>query len=286
MKKIFFILILIFASILSFSQSLLWKVSGNKLKKASYLYGSIHIQDKRVFAFDETVTNAFNSSESFAMEILLDKIPDEELKNSTFMKDNTLDKLLTKEQFKTVDSIVKAMTGTSALMFNKMKPFFLSSLLSQLSIPKDMPTALDQYFLEEARKQGKPCYEVEKFSDQINAINSISEAEQAQMLYESLTDTAIIMEEEFDKLINAYLAFDLDKLMKITKEDDAYSENFEKVFITERNKTMAKNFIKIIQKQDCFCVVGAAHIAGESGVIELLRKAGYTVEPVIFEWVK
>jgi uncharacterized protein YbaP (TraB family) len=49
---------------------------------------------------------------------------------------------------------------------------------------------------------------------------------------------------------------------------------------------MAKNFVKIAKKQSVFCAVGAAHLPGETGVIELLRKKGYTVEPVIFNWMK
>ena len=85
MKKLFFTIILISLVLTSFPQSLLWKVTGKDLKEPSYLYGSIHIQDQRVFAFDTTVLTALYSCDAFAMEILMDELDPQEVKSSTYM---------------------------------------------------------------------------------------------------------------------------------------------------------------------------------------------------------
>lgn len=277
---------LLFASLL-FSQSILWEVSGKKIKSPSYIYGTIHIQDKRVFSFDETVINAFNSCDAFAMEILMDELMSdggEEVMNAMLMKDNSLDKLLSKEDYKTLDSVVRALTGSGVLIYNKMKPFFLSSQLMQMNFSQDMDEALDLYFLKKARSEGKNCFGVEKFMDQINAIDAISLEEQAQMLFEGLTDTSQNSDAgKLDDMLDAYMSFDLQTLFEMTN-DTAMPAEFNKVFLIDRNVGMAKNFIKIAKKQTLFCAVGAAHLPGETGVIELLRKKGYTVEPVIFTW--
>ena len=132
MKKIFFLLALVLAASFCFSQSILWKVTGKKIKSPSYLYGTIHIQDKRVFAFDNTVTDAFNSCDAFAMEILMDEIDPKESQEATLMKDGkTLKTIMSAEDYKLLDSAFTAATGASLLLYNKMKPIFVSSAMMQ-----------------------------------------------------------------------------------------------------------------------------------------------------------
>ncbi len=286
MKQRLSLVFILFLGISVQAQSILWKVSGKKIKSPSYLYGSIHIQDKRVFAFDQIVLDAFMSTEAFAMEILIDEVTPQEIKEAMFMKNNTIEEFLTPEQYKILDSIVKAKTGIGMLMYNKMKPFFLSSQIMQLNLKKEMDDALDLYFLKYARKEGKTVYKVEKFAHQVAAIDKISLKEQVEMLYKGLTDTTISSEEKkFEELLQAYLNFDLNKLFELSN-DTSLPKNFNKAFLIDRNKVMAKNFIKIAKKQTLFCVIGAAHLPGENGVINLLRKKGLSVEPVIFNWIE
>jgi uncharacterized protein YbaP (TraB family) len=247
-------------------------------------YGTIHIQDKRVFAFDNTVKQIFESCDAFAMEILMDEISQEEALDAMLMKNTTLDKLLSKEEYRILDSVVKANTGAGLFIYNKMKPFFLSSQLMQMNMQQDMELALDLYFLKNARDAGKPCFGVEKFMDQINAIDAISLEDQADMLFVGLTDTTGNNDtDKLDEMLETYMNFDLDKLFEMTN-DTALPAEFNKAFLIDRNVGMAKNFVKIAKKQSVFCAVGAAHLPGNTGIIELLRKKGYTVEPVFFNW--
>lgn len=286
MNKLLLICSLIFCVSSLFSQSLLWKVSGKKLKSPCYVYGTIHIQDKRVFSFDATVTSAFESCDAFAMEILMDELSQNEIKDAMLMKDNSLDKLLTSEQYKILDSVVKATTGSGLFLYNKMKPFFLSSQLMQMNMTQDMDLALDLYFLKKARDAGKLCFGVEKFSDQINAIDAISLEEQAQMLFEGLTDTSGNNDiEKLDDMLVEYMNFNLEHLFDMTN-DTALPAEFNQAFLIDRNVGMVKNFIKLSKKYSLFCAVGAAHLPGKTGIIELLRKKGYTVEPVRFSWIE
>lgn len=286
MKKISFVLITFLVCFSAYSQSLLWKVSGKNIKNPSYVYGTIHIQDKRVFSFDETVLKAIESSQAFAMEILMDEIPHKEMVEAMLMKNTSLDKLMSKEDYKILDSIVKAKTGSGVFMFNKMKPFFLSSQLMQMDMSKDMEAPLDLYFLQKARKAGKPCFGVEKFMDQINAVDAISYEDQVEMLMKGLTDTSGNNDSlKLAEMLETYRKFDLEKMFELTS-DTTLPAKFNKAFLIDRNKVMVKNFIKISKKQSLFCAVGAAHLAGDTGVLQLLRKKGYTVEPVYFKWVE
>ncbi len=288
MKRILLLLVLALSSCICFSQSILWKVTGKKIKSPSYLYGTIHIQDKRVFAFDSTVTNAFDSCEAFAMEILMDEIDPKEMQEAMLMEDGkTLKTIMSAEDYALLDSAFTATTGASLFLYNRMKPFFVSSAMTQAAMNQDMETALDLYLLQNARKAGKSCYGVEKFSDQINAIDAISLEEQVDMLISGLKDTTSDKsnseEDQLAELLEAYLTFDLQKALEMSS-DPSLPADFNQVFLIDRNVGMAKNFMKLAKKQSLFCAVGAAHLPGENGIVELLRKQGLTVEPIIFKF--
>ena len=286
MKRIAFSLLLAFFVTISFSQSLLWKVNGGDLKQPSYLYGSIHIQDARVFAFDSTVVlGTLQSCDAFAMEILMDEIDPQALKKSQFMpKGKMLSKMMKPADFAKLDSVCKAKLGITAYFVNGYKPFFLSSALQQADMAKDQEDALDLYFLKKARAAGKRCYGVEQYQDQIAAIDAISLKDQIKMLVESLDENSdTTSQNSFDELLNAYLTYDFDKMLQLSN-DPSMPKKFNKVFLVDRNVGMADHFAEIARNQSLFCVVGAAHLAGEKGVPALLRKKGYTVEPVLFQF--
>lgn len=283
-KRIIPVLIALLVSVFAtFGQSLLWKVSGKKMKAPSYLYGTIHIQDARVASFDTTVLNALNRCEAFAMEVLLDEINMRGIQKAMMMPEGKyLNTLLSTEDFALLDSICKAKLGISAIFMNGMKPFFVSSTLEQLDLRQDAEDALDLFLLKKAREYGKVCYGLEEYMDQIRAIDAISLKEQADMLSQMLHDTAQVSQ-DFEDMLEAYLRFELDSLAAMT-QDTALPKKFEKVLVSDRNVTMVKRFLTISGEHTVFCAVGAAHLAGTKGIIALLRKKGYTVEPVPFTW--
>lgn len=285
MKKLSFFLFLFFFTLSAFPQSLLWKVTGKNLQQPSYLYGSIHIQDQRVFSFDTTVLSALYSCDAFAMEILMDEIDPKEIKGCTYMpKGKLLSEMMSEADFLKLDSICKKKVGTTAYLFNAMKPFFVMSALQQSEFSQDQEDALDVFFLKKAREANKLCYGVEKYQTQIDAIDAISLKEQVDMLVAALNDTTTQSgEDESAAMLDAYLSFNLDTMI-VMSNDPSMPKKFNKVFLIDRNVGMAKNFEKIALEHSLFCVVGAAHLGGDKGVIALLRKKGYTVEPVMFQW--
>ena len=286
MRRTIFTILFVFFVTFSFSQSLLWKVSGGDLKQPSYLYGSIHIQDARVFAFDSTVVlGALQSCDAFAMEILLDEIDPMVLKKSQFMpKGKMLSKMMKPADFAKLDSLCKVKLGVTAYLVNGYKPFFFSSALQQADMAKDQDDALDVYFLKKARAADKKCFGVEQYQDQIAAIDAISLKEQIKMLVQSLETTEQdSSQNEFEELLNAYLTYNFDKMLELSN-DPSMPKKFNKVFLVDRNVGMADHFAEIARSQSLFCVIGAAHLAGEKGVPSLLRKKGYTVEPVLFQF--
>ena len=268
----------------TFAQSILWRVSGKKIQSPSYLYGTIHVQDERVFRFDSTVSNAFKTCDAFAVEILLDELNMTGLRQSMMMPTGQLlSELLPKSDFALLDSLCKVKLGVSAIFMNSMKPFFIGSALQQADLPKGAENALDLYLLQKARKDGKACYGLEQYMDQIKALDAIDLKDQLAMLTEVIRDSTNQSANELEGVLDAYLNFDLGRMWEMSL-DTSLPKKFSKVLLYDRNVTMAKQFENIAKKQTLFCAVGCAHLAGDKGVIALLRKKGYTVEPVVFSW--
>jgi uncharacterized protein YbaP (TraB family) len=258
--------------------TLLWEITGNGLTAASYLYGTIHIQDKRVFAYDHVVQLVFDSCDAYAMELLMDEINPLEQIGMVMMKDTLLSDLVSTEDFEFIKAQVTTKLGLMGMKFNEMRPFFTSAQLAMVEMPADMETALDLHFDNQAKSQEKKRIGIEKFEDQMAAINSITLQEQANMLVEGMRDSLKTLE-QFGKMIEAYIGGDLDGMLELT-QDTTYPASFVEEFLNNRNIHMAERIDEITHEQTTFNAVGAAHLGGPQGVIELLRARGFTLKPV------
>ena len=163
-----------------------------------------------------------------------------------------------------------------------MKPFFIMSQFMQSEMSKDMEFALDMHFLEIAKKNNKKTLGIEDFSDQIGAIDKLPLVVQAEMLMESIKNPSE-ENEKFDEMLEAYMNAELKKLMELTN-DTSMPDVFNQEFIVKRNIKMADNIAKFAKKQSVFNAIGAAHLYGNEGVIELLRKKGLEVKPIPFKF--
>lgn len=281
--RIFLFFLSLFLTLNVFSQEkncLLWKISGKNLKQPSYLFGTIHITDERVFQFDSVFDAAFNSCDAYAMELLLDDIEKEDLAEAMLLKDGKLTDYMDDNEEHILDSVLTEKVGMGLFAFEKMKPFFIYSQLLQSEMSKDMSEALDVHLLLRARNQGMLTFGLEKPTEQFAAVDQITIEEQLNLIFKHLEESNT-PENEMEKMIETYLAADLQSFLELVT-DTALPEKFNQAFLIDRNVVMTKRIIKISKKQPTFHAIGAAHLPGPDGVIGLLRKKGYTVEPMCF----
>ncbi len=261
------------------SFSLIWKVSGKKLSEPGYLFGTMHVNDEQIFFMEDLVKKYIDQCQVFALEVLIDEVTPKKMEKHLFMKNINLKELLSPEEYFMVDQYLKNKLGIGLLFFNKMKPFFLSTQLLQAGLTQNSRMPLDIELQKYSKETGKKVIGLEKFEDQIRAVDKISLHEQAQMLVKTVSDTIIDIE-SYRKMIDAYVRQDIEQLYALTISDTSESDHFHKVFIVNRNKKMTRKMINILKKQSAFFAVGAAHLGGPDGIIELLRKKGYQVEQV------
>lgn len=279
MKRYSILLIFVLCFWSTSQAQLLWEISGKGLSESSYLYGTIHVGDERVYSFSPQVEPAFKRTEAFAGELVLEPSAMFAMMNALFMpQDTTLKDLLPEEKYKKLQERLNQELGMMALYAERIKPVYLSMLLVQQNTGDTLHAQrepLDLYFQESARKQGKEVLGLETAEEQLAALDRLPLRRQAEMLYEELENPS--PEQDSDQLIRLYETKNLDSLYQIVSQ--GMDADLGAAMLTERNYRMTERLEKLIRQQPTFIGVGAAHLPGPEGLIELLRAKGYTVEP-------
>ena len=193
--------------------------------------------------------------------------------------DTTLQMLMTASQYKMVDKFVTDSMHLSLAMFNTIKPMFLLGMQEGMSMAEDSTDFLDQYFMKQAKKDGKEIIGIETIEEQIKALDLIPLKEQAKMMLEMVEPDTTKKESSPEDLVDIYARGDLDAIYNFYRKEDL-SNTFNAALITDRNHRMADRIDSIMHKKTLFTAVGALHLPGNEGVINLLRKKGYTLTPI------
>ena len=262
------------------AQSLLWKITGNGLEEPSYLFGTIHIQDKRVFQFNEELPKVMESVDQLGLELKMDQETMSQLMEALVLDDGKmLDDVLSEELLETLEKLVEEELGEEMSQYENMSPFAPIMTLMQDKFAKDMPVAVDIFLQQQAEAMGKEVIGIESAEEQIKVMKLLATPE----MIKKFVDDFDKMDEQVEHLIKNYREADLDEIhAMITEEYDEYDE-YIKVMFDDRNNIMAERIQKVIHEKSMLAAVGAGHLSGETGLIAQFRNAGYTVEPVIAE---
>ncbi|MBS4071093.1 MAG: TraB/GumN family protein [Algoriphagus sp.] len=281
LKLTFTFCIFLHVSFLSFSQegSLLWKISGNGLSKESYLFGTIHIICKEDFVINDRVKKAFESSEKLVMELdmsdpqLMANIQQHSLNPG--MKN--IQGELSEEDASMMDAFFMKNFGVGLAQIGILKPFVLSSMALIKTLPCPETESFEGYFTAQAQSQSKPIEGLETVEIQMGTFDQIPAKVQLDELVKMIKDESGA--EEFKAMVTAYLEEDIEALYQ-TMNQDGMTKEYRGIMLDSRNKAWIPQLQEKMVKESVFVAVGSGHLAGENGVISLLKHAGYQVEPV------
>jgi len=289
-KKILNLGLLIAASAFTFKnpgtpikleKSLLWEISGKGLGKPSYLYGTIHIICPTDMILTEQMQAKLKSTEQLSLEIDMDD-PDMMMTMLRVMpmKDGaSLQTLLSPADYQTVSNYFRQNLGMDLTMVQTWKPIMLTSLL-YTKLADCKPQSYEETFMKMAKEQGKEIIGVETLEEQLAVFDKIPYKKQAELLVQGITDIDK-SKKEFAQMIAAYKKQDLDGFEKIFKESEQGLDEFADVLLLQRNKSWIPVIEREAKEKPTFFAVGAGHLGGKQGVIQLLRQQGYTVKPVL-----
>ena len=276
--------IVVFAALFGFSnfslaieKGLFWQLE-SPTGKLSYLFGTIHTDDNRVTDFKPKVLAALKSSDVFVMETLSPKDA------SVFMmKDGDLNALLTEPELDQVFALADfhSMHSSAAL---HMKPWLLAVVFDS---PRPLTSyAQDNLLMTQAEDQGKDVVGIEDPAEHFGTMDSFSNAEQIIMLRAVLKRSVADKQRDYDALLKAYLAGDSEHVMQLDDKitgsllpKELWARMRLKI-LTERNAIMAQRISAAMQDKSVFVAVGASHLAGDTGLVTALRKAGFKVTVV------
>ncbi len=262
--------------------SLLWRVSGNGLEKPSYLYGTVHIICSEDAALSENFKKIIRKADAVYFEVDMDDMT-EMMSSIDHMKmrgDTTLELLLSESDFEKVKQYVE--DNSSMLPFSELKkflPILVSTILAEQVMDCEESTGIEELIMKQAKKIKKPIHGMESSAYQFSLMDSIPYAEQAKELVVFVDSAAKegSLKAEMDKFYDAYLEQNMDKVEKITMEMDCTLIKYADMLLYNRNRNWVVKLKKLMPEKSVVVAVGAGHLPGKNGLIDLLKKEGYEV---------
>ena len=226
---------------------LLWEVKPPKSKKVSYVFGSMHSNDPRLFNFPDSLYTAFVSVEAVVLETDVTQIYDQyDVRLNLFNFD----------------------------LFDKKRSFASSRKATQTVYGSEdgRPQFLDAYFQQTGYCGGKGFYQLETVQDQLKL------AENPELFNTRTAINGLFFTKE--AFIQTYINGDIASLTNMLKSQFKSSPEAYDELITKRNQTMVKGLDTLMRKRTVFCAIGSGHLYGSDGVLQLLRQKGFQVRAV------
>ncbi|NKM99395.1 TraB/GumN family protein [Rhizobium leguminosarum] len=276
-------------------KGIFWKIEKPGLAP-SWLLGSMHVTDPRVLALPPRAQAAHDAADTIIIES--DEILNERKATAAllakpeltmFTDGTTIDKLLSPEDYKRLETGLK-QRGIPISAVSRMRPWMISSAvaLPACEIARKAKGAqfLDQKIATDAIAQGKQVKGLETLAEQIQAMADLPVEFHLKSLIQTL-ELGDKMSDVVETMTDLYLSGDIGMTMPmlktVTPEEEGENSDyaaFEQRVILDRNKVMAERAAPILDSGNVFMAVGALHLPGKDGVIELLRQQGFTVTAV------
>ena len=278
---------------LSAQAQLLWKVSGNNLGRPSYILGTYHFAPGSMMDKIPGMQQAIEGCDIVIGELEKENMMGSEVQAMAAQAmmapaDSTLDKLYSPQDYALIEKVFDkyfSNMGVKLRQMNMLKPRAISTQMQAMQAIKYFPnldpnSLIDIAVQTRANEAGRPSMALETVQEQLDLLFNAPLTEQAKGLLESCKN-----DEQFTvmstKLVEAYMAQDLDKIDAILNETTSEEEESAlDALLYARNRNWASKLQGIMPERACLVCVGAGHLPGEQGLLQLLRDAGYTVEPM------
>lgn len=264
--------------------SMLWKIERDDLKHPTYMLGTMHLINKEYFHFPDKLKNLITGSQQLIME--LDGLPDQAAAMEMMKLPDSLslsDYFTTEEMDLVYRFALDEMKMTKEmfdLTFGKMKPFIILQLITQKQFEGETES-FELTLMSLAKEHKIKTLGLETIAQQIGFFDIIPAKEFGNII-KSYFENADSLKEQTIIMQQIYRSGDLDSLARYMVESSPELMEFEEILLTGRNSNWVPQIINFIFEKPSFIAVGAAHLAGENGLIELLRKEGFTVTPIAF----
>jgi uncharacterized protein len=259
-----------------FSKGLLWEIRREDIEPA-YLFGTIHVDDADILDLPEIVSSRLRQSDSYVMELV--PAPDDTMKFSSamfLMDGTTLDSLLPETIYKKTVSILGQYSLTPD-MVRILKPWAAFIIMSY---PADMGTVLDLRLLELAQQNSAQISALETIEEQIAIFSDIEAEDQIRILADAVchyedtgTDLEVMKSRYLDRDLHGLFAYS----QRYSFDDNSVYDAVYERLIDSRNRRMVERMGAVLTRGRAFIAVGAMHLPGDNGILNLLEQQNYTI---------
>lgn len=249
-----------------------------------YIGGTIHLLREEDYPLPDVFEQAYNDSAKLVFELPPGSEGDGEVvlrmrQMGSYAEGDDL------SQHVSADTLKKVLAWADDNAFPKtaitrMRPWFVSLTIAAIEYQQlgaDAARGVDQHFEGRAKQDGKPGEALETVEFQLSIFSKLSDKLQEELLLQTFTE-AETLTKDFQDLITAWRTGDAVKLHEFLFRDaDKYPELMED-FLFKRNKAWVAPLMKYLEKgEKVFVLVGAGHLGGKGGVLELLKEKGCVV---------
>ncbi|MFO7823634.1 MAG: TraB/GumN family protein [Cyclobacterium sp.] len=258
-------------------EGVFWKISGNGLTKSSYLFGTIHLICEQDYLMSERVSNKLAQANALVLEIDMDdpSLQMTMMANIYNEDGQKITDFLSEEEYQEIRTFLKERTGMDMDMLKTMRPMVLMSLIYP-NLLECETKAFEKELMDLAKASDIEIMGLESVNDQLSLFELIPLEEQYRSFY-TYADNLEKGKKEFKKLIESYKEEDISALLQLVSESPEYKD-YQEVLLDQRNLNWIDPMALMMKKGSMFFAVGAGHLAGDSGLIQLLKKEGYSVE--------
>jgi uncharacterized protein YbaP (TraB family) len=264
--------------------TLLWQITGNAMKEPSYLFGTMHILCDKDAGLSPNLKKAIKDVKVIYFELDMDDMTEMTgaLRFLRMRDGKKLSDLITKEEYARIEDYFKKSKQPMPLAFlNRFKPLFITSVLGEQSMDcgEGQKNGMEQQIMKESKQYEKEIKGLETAEFQAGIFDSIPYEKQAKDLVNYI-DSIDTYKSNTLEMVNVYKKQDLKALNELVTKSDPGMENYMDLLLYDRNRMWAQNIPNIIGPRTALIAVGAGHLTGENGVINLLRKKGFTLTPL------
>ncbi len=273
-KQKYLFLFLLFFCQYAFSQSVLWSVQDSSNRSQSYLFGSAHIAGYELKHWCDKAEFFLDSVDVLIIEADVSSKVDPKLYTYLLNKtDYKLKDYLSKEEYNYLDSLTTENVGLGLVYLEKVQPIILSAFLEMAAVSsEDSFFKMEEVLVNAASARGKEFSYFETVEEQLGFLSSIPFFDQLHILKSQLHES-----DDFS-ITSCYNSGDIDGLDDYSSSTipfDAYQ-----ILIKDRNLNMVKRIMDLSKAKSSLFVVGAAHLGGKDGILQLLKKSGLILKPI------
>ena len=264
-------------------KSLLWQVTGNGLVKPSDIFGTMHLMCAEDAVVSPSLKAVLKKVQQVYFEVdmdhagtLLGGVVDFNMKQDSQLKD-----FLTEDEYEQVRMFFKEHQPMLPFeMLERQHPLILSSGLYEFFLPCQEKNGAEVKIAELSHKLGKPTGGLESLAFQQHIFDSIPYDQQAKDLVKTINNVEHFKQSMHDMLA-VYKSQDIEKLQQLTMQDESGVSTHLDMLLYNRNNNWVTSMQTIMKDTSTLFAVGAGHLAGENGVLDLLRKQGFSTQPII-----